>query len=108
MGVIATTASPGSAELASKPGTPQPDFGALGLLDEEDMMDVGDERMDEAIKEKAPTPPAVDVVVTAGIVTPYRTRHLTKHVDMLWRRTAGETHDFKPVRVLLLSTFYAE
>jgi hypothetical protein len=103
-GLIGSSASPGAAEVANKPSTPQPDFAALGLLGEgedDDMEVAGDDKKDEANKESAPA--TLDIQISPGIVSPYRTRHLTKHVDMLWRRTAGETYDFRPVKVFFMT-----
>ncbi len=62
-----------------------------------------EEKQEDAGKETATAHPpsggVADIQVTAGIVTPYRVRRLTKHLDLLWKHTAGETYVFKPIKV---------
>lgn len=100
--------SPQGASESGKAEAPQPDYAALGLLGEDDEMDV-EEKQDATVKDasapNAATANATDIHVTPGIVTPYRVRRLTKHLDLLWKHTAGETYTFKPVKVPFLDTF---
>ena len=95
MGLLAAVAAGTGAAGEKKEEGPQPDYAALGLLDDEEM-DV-EEKKDDG--DKGALVGVDGYNVTEGIVVPYRTRRLTKHLDLMWRRTAGETYDFEPIKV---------